>query len=105
MRAIRELQDVISVPAAQDRHKAFKDWADKWLEMLGTAQAADNNAALDWVERAMAEQMGLELFARPGVIERMKRPLPEDNTQYVALLGVIRAEPRGEEPSRLVLPA
>lgn len=103
MRAIRELQDVIEIQLVGERKKAFKDWADRWLELLGVANVSGPEVPADWAESVASDDMGLELFARPGVVERQVRDT-DQGKRLLTFLAVIRHEPRGEE-SRLVLPS
>src|SRR5512138_2184734 len=90
MRALRELQDVIDIQLVGERKRAFKDWADRWLELLGVANVSDSEAVPpEWAESVASDDMGLELFARPGVVERQVRDT-DQGRRLLALLAVIR---------------
>lgn len=102
MHALEDLQSVIEIQLVGERKRAFRDWLDRYVEMLGVAYNAGPEVPAEWIEHVLADGMGKELMARPGLVERQLRTA-QDGSRYLGLLATIRAEPRGED--KLIVPA
>jgi hypothetical protein len=105
--ALIALDEVIRIPAAGDRHEAFKTWAGAWIEGVGAAARIPENVLafnvgaeeqLQAYSRAQAVgAIAAQLAERPGclVTEQLRGAREGDKVVFVT---VLRSEARGAEP-------